>query len=414
MMKCKMYFVWAFLAIVFIMPIGKVFAQTNDELTNVSAIKVGAESTEMYIDWLRGERVGVIANQASLIGETHLVDSLISLGVSVRAIYCPEHGFRGDAEAGAIIKSSIDKKTSLPIISLYGNNKKPRQNEFKNNTVVVFDLQDVGTRFYTYISTLHYVMEACAENNIPLIVLDRPNPNASYIDGPVLKDNSLVSFVGMHPVPIVYGMTIGEYAMMINRESWLGTSNNRVRGEKGNLKCDLTIIPIENYNHNMDYDLPIAPSPNLKTPLSVLCYPSLCFFEGTPVSVGRGTDSPFEIVGYPEYNDTSFSFTPKVIKGVSDNPPYKNIKCYGESDMVIENCIKSKAKGEMSLSVLIRMYNAYPNKDKFFQNFFDKLSGNKDLKLQVRKGMQEKEIRKTWEKDIEDFKQIRKKYLIYD
>lgn len=409
-----MYFVWALLVIVLIMPMAKVFAQTSDEVVIGNTIKVGAECVEGYIDLLRGKKVGVVANQASLIGEKHLVDSLIGLGISVRAIYCPEHGFRGDAEAGAIIKSSIDAKTSLPIISLYGNNKKPNQSEFKNNTIVIFDLQDVGTRFYTYISTLHYVMEACAEHNIPLIVLDRPNPNASYIDGAVLKDSSLVSFVGMHPVPIVYGMTIGEYAKMINGEYWLGTSNNRVIGEKGNLKCDLTIVPIENYNHNMDYDLPIAPSPNLKTPLSVLCYPSLCFFEGTPVSVGRGTDSPFEIVGYPEYNDTSFSFTPKVIKGVSDNPPYKNIKCYGESDMVIENCIKSKSRREMSLSVLITMYNAYPNKDKFFQNFFDKLSGNKDLKLQVRKGMQEKEIRKTWEKDIEDFKQIRKKYLIYD
>ncbi len=414
MMKCKMFFVWTLVVIVFIMPLRKGFAQTSDEVFSGNAIRVGAENTEMYIDLLRGKKVGVIANQASLIGERHLVDSLIGLGIKVRAIYCPEHGFRGDAEAGAIIKSSIDDKTSLPIISLYGNNKKPKQSEFRDNEVVVFDLQDVGTRFYTYISTLHYVMEACVENNILLIVLDRPNPNASYIDGAVLKDSSLVSFVGMHPVPIVYGMTIGEYAKMINGELWLGTSNNRVKGEKGNLRCDLTIIPIKYYNHSMEYSLPIAPSPNLKTPLSVLCYPSLCFFEGTPVSVGRGTDCPFEIVGYPEYNDTSFSFTPKVIKGVSDNPPYKNIMCYGESDMVIEDCIKSKAKGEMSLSVLIRMYNAYPNKDKFFQNFFDKLAGTKDLKLQVRQGMQEQEIRKTWAKDIEEFKQIRKKYLIYD
>ncbi|MFA6806449.1 MAG: DUF1343 domain-containing protein, partial [Bacteroidales bacterium] len=297
---------------------------------------------------------------------------------------------------------------------LYGSNKKPKAEEFKGNDIVVFDLQDVGTRFYTYISTLHYVMEACAENSIPLIVLDRPNPNASYIDGPVLKDNSLVSFVGMHPVPIVYGMTIGEYAMMINGEKWLGTSNDRVRGAKGMLKCDLTVIPIANYNHYMDYELPIAPSPNLSTILSIICYPSLCWFEGTPVSVGRGTDTPFEILGFPEYGDKTFSFTPRVIKGVSDNPPYKNIRCYGGNFKSSKACIGSKAEGEINLRILIDMYKAYPNKEKFFQSFFDKLAGSKYLKQDIMEGKQEKEIRESWEKDIEEFKEIREKYLIYN
>ena len=216
-----------FFCFLFIMPMGNVFSQgANDDL------RVGAECVDGYIDLLRGKKVGVVANQASLIGKRHLVDSLISLGVELRAIYCPEHGFRGEAEAGAIISSSVDNKTSLPIISLYGSNKKPSKEEFKENDIIVFDLQDVGTRFYTYISTLHYVMEACAENGIPLIVLDRPNPNASYIDGPVLRDPSLASFVGMHPVPIVYGMTIGEYARMINGEKWLGTTKNRLSGER--------------------------------------------------------------------------------------------------------------------------------------------------------------------------------------
>ena len=376
-------------------------------------IKVGAESVGSYIDFLKGKKVGVVANQASLISNTHLVDSLISLGLELRAIYCPEHGFRGEAEAGAIISSSVDNKTSLPIISLYGSNKKPSKEEFKENDIIVFDLQDVGTRFYTYISTLHYVMEACAENGIPLIVLDRPNPNASYIDGPVLRDPSLASFVGMHPVPIVYGMTIGEYARMINGEKWLGTTKNRLSGERGNLVSDLRVIPISNYNHNMAYDLPIAPSPNLSSRLSILCYPSLCWFEGTPVSVGRGTDTPFEIVGFPEYNNKIYSFTPRVIKGVSDNPPYKNIKCYGERDRVRALCVSAKSRSEIDLSILILMYKNYPNKDIFFKPFFDKLAGTKDLKEHIRQNKDEKEIRNLWKKDIEEFKEIRKKYIIY-
>ena len=406
----KKLFVYIFFVVISIVfPFDKCFSQSK----TITDIKVGAESTENYIDLLKGKKVGIVANQTSVIGKTHLVDSLISLGINLRAIYCPEHGFRGDAEAGAKVNSSIDSKTGLPIISLYGKNKKPSSDEFKKNDIIIFDIQDVGCRFYTYISTLHYVMEACAENNIPLIVLDRPNPNGYYIDGPVLKDTSLVSFVGMHPVPIVYGMTIGEYAQMINGEGWLGTSNKRVIGEKGSLKCNLTMIPNQNYKHDLYYTLPIAPSPNLRTPISIDFYPSLCWFEGTPVSVGRGTDRPFEIIGFPEYSDTIFSFTPRVIKGISDNPPYKDIKCYGIFSSLIPDCIYSQSNGQICLKILIDMYKAYPNKDKFFQPFFDKLAGTKELKEQIKRGDSEKEIRKTWASDLKKFKQIREKYLLY-
>lgn len=375
-------------------------------------IQTGAERVEEYLHCFEGMKVGIVANQTSLIGKTHLVDSLISLGVNLRAIYCPEHGFRGEAEAGAKINSSIDEKTNLPIISLYGNNKKPKKEEFQQNDIIVFDLQDVGTRFYTYISTLHYVMEACAENNIPLIVLDRPNPNAFYIDGPVLKDTSLVSFVGMHPVPIVYGMTIGEYANMINGEGWLGTSSKRVIGEVGKLTCKLIIIPLENYTHHTPYPLPIYPSPNLKTDNAIALYPSICWFEGTPISVGRGTETPFEIIGFPNYQPIRYqpkeiiSFTPTVIKGVSDNPPYKNQQCKGLK-------LKLEHHEGINLSYLKEMYDAFPNKDNFFQPFFDKLAGTKDLKAQIKQNLHLKDIKKTWKKDLKEFKEIREKYLIY-
>lgn len=399
-MKSVYYFIGL---IVFFLSFNVSFAQS---------VKVGAESTGKYIPLLKGKKVGVIANQTSVIGKTHLVDSLISLGVNLRAIYCPEHGFRGEAEAGAKINSSIDEKTNLPIISLYGNNKKPKKEEFQQNDIIVFDLQDVGTRFYTYISTLHYVMEACAENNIPLIVLDRPNPNAFYIDGPVLKDTSLVSFVGMHPVPIVYGMTIGEYASMINGEGWLGTSSKRVIGEVGKLICKLIIIPLENYTHHTPYSLPIYPSPNLKTDNAIALYPSICWFEGTPISVGRGTQTPFEIIGFPNYQPIRYktkeiiSFTPIVIKGVSDNPPYKNQQCKGLK-------LKLEHHEGINLSYLKEMYDAFPNKDNFFQPFFDKLAGTKDLKVQIKQNHHLKDIKKTWKKDLKEFKKIREKYLIY-
>ena len=371
----------------------------------------GIYSTVDYIDLLQGKKVGVVANQASIINNTHLVDTLSLLGIDLRAIYCPEHGFRGDAEAGAMISSYIDPITSLPIVSLYGNNKKPNLDEFANNDIIIFDLQDVGTRFYTYISTLHYVMEASAELDIPIIVLDRPNPNAHYVDGPVLKDPKLVSFVGLHPVPIVYGMTIGEYAKMINGEKWLGTSAKRVAGEKGSLRCELSVIPIQNYNHNTPYSLPIPPSPNLRTDRAICLYPSLCWFEGSPVSVGRGTDHPFEIIGFPEYKSAAnniLEFTPRRIKGVSENPPHRGVLCRGYR----LDC-DSNISSSIDLSHLIEMYNSHPQKQSFFWAFFDKLSGDRNLKLMIKEGRTEEEIKASWANDLEKFRKIREKYLIY-
>ncbi|MDR0972246.1 MAG: DUF1343 domain-containing protein [Bacteroidales bacterium] len=385
----------------------------SQEMDNGNNIVVGAERTSLYVPLLEGKKVGIVANQTSLIGKTHLVDSLLSLKVNIRAIYCPEHGFRGEVQAGGKVSNSIDKKTNIPIISLYGKNKKPQREEFANNDIVIFDIQDVGCRFYTYISTLHYVMEACAETNIPLLVLDRANPNGFYIDGPVIKDTSLVSFVGMHPVPVVYGMTIGEYAQMINSEGWLNTSSKRVIGEKTNINCNLTIIPLENYTHNTRYTLPISPSPNLKTKDAILLYPSLCWFEGTPISLGRGTEHPFEIVGFPMYENKTFSFTPKTIIGVAENPPYDGIECYGVFLSQNEKYKTNIGQKKINLSILIDMYRAYPKKGVFFTSFFDKLSGTKLLKEQIKNNFSEEKIRKTWIEDLNEFKQMRSRYLLY-
>ncbi len=361
----------------------------------------GAERTEEYLSIIKGKKVGLVANHTSMIGNTHLLDSLLNLKIQVTKVFCPEHGFRGTEEAGANIQSSKDKKTGLPIISLHGKNKKPQAVDLADLDILIFDIQDVGARFYTYISTLHYVMEAAAENNKELIVFDRPNPNGFYVDGPVL-DTNLRSFVGMHPVPIVHGLTIGEYALMINGEHWLANQ----------VQCGLTIIPMLNYTHQTLYALPILPSPNLPTMNSIYLYPSLCLFEGTPVSIGRGTPSPFEIIGSPKYKIKNFSFTPKPIKGASENPPFKNTLCYG---------INLKNKGfeitkekKLNLSYLMEMYKALAKDTVFFQSFFDKLAGTKELKKQIEKGFSENEIRRTWEPELSEFKERRKKYLLYE
>jgi uncharacterized protein YbbC (DUF1343 family) len=312
-------------------------------------------------------------------------------------VFSPEHGFRGNVEAGASVQSGRDSKTGVSIVSLYGKNKKPTKEQIQVCDILVFDLQDVGCRFYTYISTLHYVMEACAENNKPLLVLDRPNPN-DYVDGPVLEDK-FKSFVGMHNVPVVYGLTIGEYATMINGEGWLS----------GNEKCDLKIIALENWFHGMDsaYELPIAPSPNLPNSHSIELYPSLCLFEGTPVSVGRGTDKPFQIIGYPTYCNKNFSFVPIPIKGVSENPPYKNQKCYGLTDL-------KPVKNQLNLSYIMEMYSCYKDKQSFFTSFFNKLVGTEKLKQQIVSGMSEEKIRDSWQKDLENYNKIKDKYTIYE
>jgi uncharacterized protein YbbC (DUF1343 family) len=358
-------------------------------------VEPGAYNVAAYLTHLKNKNIGIVGNQTSVIHKTHLVDSLLSLGITVVKVFSPEHGFRGDADAGEIVKSDVDRITGLPLVSLYGKNKKPTKEQLQGIDILVFDLQDVGVRFYTYISTLHYVMEACAENNIPLILLDRPNPNAHYIDGPI-REEAQKSFIGMHPVPVVYGMTIGEYGKMINGEKWI------------NSPCDLTVVRCENYNHFSTYSLPVSPSPNLRTYNAIAWYPSLCFFEGTIVSVGRGTQTPFEIAGHPDYPKNNFSFTPKPGYGAKD-PLLKDQLCKGV------DFTNSVAPNRLDLQPLIDFYKATNKGDAFFlkNNFFDLLAGNKTLRQRIQAGWSEDQIREEWKSDIEKFKAIRSKYLLY-
>ena len=361
-------------------------------------ILTGADQTNLYVSKLKGKRIAIVANQTSVISNgsnyTHLVDSLVSLKLNIQKVFAPEHGFRGKADAGESIADGIDAKTGLPLISLYGKNKKPTKAQLKDIDLVVFDIQDVGARFYTYISSLHYVMEACAEAGIPVIILDRPNPNSHYIDGPVLEAKH-TSFVGMHTVPVVYGMTIGEYGQMINGEKWL----------KNGIQCDLKVIPLKNYNHQTKYSLPIKPSPNLPNDKSINLYPSLCFFEGTNVSAGRGTEMQFQVYGSPYMTKSSFTFTPQANEG-SKYPKYKKQRCFGEDLRTAKNLNK------LDLSYLLKAYQQNTSKE-FFNTFFTKLAGTERLQEQIEKGLSEKEIRKNWVQDIISFKKIRKKYLIY-
>jgi len=364
-------------------------------------IKTGADRTDLYFNLLKNKTIGIIANNASQINGKNIVDSLISSGFDVKTIFCPEHGFRKFEEAGQMIKNSIDSATGIRIVSLYGKSRKPDKKEIADLDIVIFDLQDVGVRFFTYISTLANMMEACAESNTPLIVLDRPDPNGFYIDGPVL-DSAYASFVGMHPVPVVYGMTIGEYASMINEEGWL----------KNGVICDLRIIPLDNYTHSSVYDLPVKPSPNLPTMNAVWLYPSLCLFEGTIVSVGRGTETPFEVIGHPFLKGFSFSFTPENIKGMSQNPVYRGQVCLG-LDLSNFYSTHPKMKGRINLSWLTMTYKDLGSKPDFFNDYFDKLAGNSELRKQIMEDIPEMEIRKSWEPGLSKFKEIRKKYLLY-
>ncbi|MEE2699801.1 MAG: DUF1343 domain-containing protein [Bacteroidota bacterium] len=357
-------------------------------------LKLGAERTTVYLSLLENKKVVIIANQTSMISNTHLVDSLISLEIDVVKVFSPEHGFRGRADAGAEIEDRIDSKTGLPIISLYGNNKKPTAEQLQGIDVILFDIQDVGARFYTYISTLHYVMEAAGDNNIEVIVLDRPNPNGHYVDGPI-REEGFESFVGMHPIPIVHGMTIAEYAQMINGEQWIDK------------KCDLNIIPMENYSRNMHYDLPIQPSPNLPNARAVNLYPSLCLFEGTTISVGRGTNYPFQHFGTP-YLTSNYSFTPKSGEG-SKYPKHENTLCYGTDLRFQKDYLKA-----INLNWLIETYNQYPEQEKFFNNFFDKLTGTDKLRLQIIEGKTSQEIKESWKVGLEKFKEVKRGYLIYN
>lgn len=364
-------------------------------------LTVGAQRIDQYSGLLKGQRIAIVANQTSTIGHTHIVDSLHSLGYDIKKVFGPEHGFRGDADAGAKVSNNIDEKTGIPVISLYGKNKKPTKEQLADVDIVVFDIQDAGARFYTYISTMTYVMEACAENKIRMVILDRPNPNGHYVDGPILE-TELASFVGLHPVPIVHGMTVGEYACMVSEEGWLA----------GGLKCDLTVIPCLNYDHLTLYQLPIKPSPNLPTMESIYLYPSLCLFEGTVFSMGRGTDKPFQVVGHPEYKKGNYEFTPKSIEGAAKNPKFEGQKCYGY-DLTEEGKKFYTSPGQVYVKWVIECYANFDKKEEFFKSYFNTLAGTKKLREQIEKGMTEAEIKQTWAEGIQHFKTIRKKYLLY-
>lgn len=367
------------------------------------SIILGANRIEEYLPSLKDKKVGLVGNQSSLIkkdnGEyVHVVDSLLNRDVNLVKVFAPEHGFRGKADAGEHVEDGKDPKTGLPIISLYGSNRKPSAEQLKDIDVMIFDLQDVGARFYTYISSLHYVMEACAENNVPLIILDQPNPNGHYVDGPVL-DPEYHSFVGMHPVPVVHGMTMGEYARMINGEKWLQDA----------VQCELKVIKLDNYDHQKAYDLPVKPSPNLPNAKSINLYPSLCFFEGTTVNAGRGTDKQFQIFGSPELDSTfyDYSYTPESKDGAK-NPKHLGEKCYGK------DLSETGRLDKINLEWLINAYKHTSDRSNFFNKFFTKLAGGPKLQEQIEKGMSAEEIRATWQDDLEAFKAKRKKYLLYN
>lgn len=406
LLKKSLFSVFILLAFVF----GN--AQDNAQLYR-DGFRPAANNYNDYLPFLKGKNVGLLTNQSGRVvieeivlgkngakdevkfSEEHLVDFLIKHKVNLKKIYAPEHGFRGTADAGELVKDGKDTKTGLPIISLYGNDKKPTKEQLTGIDIMVFDLQDVGARFYTYISSLHYLMEACAENDIPLIVLDRPNPNGTIIDGPILEMKNQ-SFVGMHPIPVLHGMTIGEYAMMINGEGWL----------KDKLQCELIVIESRAYKHDLDYSLPIAPSPNLPNDKSINLYASLCFFEGTNVSVGRGTDKQFQIFGSPFLENMNFEFTPKPNLGAK-SPMHNGKKCFGRDLSDIKDV------NRLELKWLIEAYQNTPDKTKFFNNFFIKLAGTQELQNQIEAGLTENQIRKTWEVGLENFKKTRAKYLIY-
>lgn len=364
-----------------------------------SIILPAADRPEVYLPLLEGKRVGLVVNQTSILSSKdniHLADFLMMEGINVVKVFVPEHGFRGDADAGETVNSEIDKITGLPIVSLYGNNKKPSAESLKDLDIIIYDLQDVGVRFFTYISTLHYLMESCAENKMPLLIFDRPNPNGNYIDGPVLK-KGFESFVGMHPIPVVHGLTVGELAKMINGEGWL----------KGGIKSDITVIPVANWDHEIPYSLPIKPSPNLPNDVAIRLYPSLCYFEGTDVSVGRGTYFPFQVYGFPDKKYGEFSFTPVSIVGMSKTPPQQNKECFGK-DLRNESL-----DHQFTLQYLLEAYEVSGKKEKFFNNFFDKLAGNDQLRKDILAGKSESDIRLSWQKDLEAYKNMRTKYLLY-
>jgi uncharacterized protein YbbC (DUF1343 family) len=382
---------------------GLVFLFQESKAQYNSEIITAAQQTELYLPLLKNKKVALVVNPTSTIDNTHLVDSLIKLKINVLKVFAPEHGYKGTADAGEHLSNDRDRNLNLEIISLYGNHKKPTPTDLQNIDILVFDIQDVGARFYTYISTLHYVMQAAAENNIPLLILDRPNPNGHYVDGPVLE-KKYCSFVGMHQIPVVHGMTIGEYAQMINDENWLSTGKSRLR-------CNLQIIKCKNYTHHSFYKLPIKPSPNLPNMTSIYLYPSICFFEGTVLSLGRGTDKPFQQFGSPDFKNYTYSFTPKSVEGAK-NPPCLNQLCFGK-DLSTISIDSLQHQTQINLTYLIDAYKNHPAKNKFFIPFFTSLAGNEKLQQQIINGLSETQIRKSWQPNLQKFKQIRSKYLLY-
>lgn len=359
----------------------------------------GADRPEVYLPKLNGKRVALAVNQTSILtskNNMHLVDFLLEQGVEVKKVFVPEHGFRGTADAGEKVDNSVDAETGIPLVSLYGSSKKPSRDALADVDIVIFDIQDVGIRFYTYISTLHYLMEACAEQNKELMIFDRPNPNGDYIDGPVLQ-KGYESFVGMHPIPIVHGLTVGELAQMINGEGWL----------KGAVKAPIEVIPLANWKHKDHYSLPVKPSPNLPNDLAIRLYPSLCFFEGTDISLGRGTMFPFQVYGYPDPKFGEFTFTPVSIEGMSKHPPQQDKKCYGK-DLRDE-----PLSHQFTLSYLLEAYKIADKGASFFNAFFDKLAGSDRLRKSIIAGESEESIRTSWEEELDAYKTKRKLYLIY-
>lgn len=371
-----------------------------EEVEVIEEIVVGAERSDLYLPQLEGRKVALLVNQTSMVKEQHLADFLVEKEINIVKIFAPEHGFRGTADAGEKVKDGRDIKTSIPIKSLYGKTKKPSATDLANVDIVVFDIQDVGARFYTYISSMHYMMEACAEQNIEFLVLDRPNPNGHYVDGPIL-DMEHSSFVGMHPVPVVHGMTVAEYARMINGENWL----------KNGVRCALSIVPCQYYSHQTPYELPVKPSPNLPNIQSIYLYPSLCFFEGTVISAGRGTNMQFQIFGHPNLPKGDYTFTPISMPGAK-YPKHENIECNGYDLRKIE--METLQKGGLQLEYLIMAYEQFPDKDKFFNTFFTNLAGGKTLREQIEKGMSAEAIRATWRDGLVVFGEMRYEYLLYD
>jgi uncharacterized protein YbbC (DUF1343 family) len=364
----------------------------------------GAERTGQYFHLLAGKKIAICANQTSLLGNIHLVDSLHHAGldvVKIMKVFSPEHGFRGDAADGILIDDSVDPATGIPVVSLYGKSRKPSPEHMKDLELVLFDIQDVGVRFYTYVSTLFFLMQACAEQDIPLVVLDRPNPNGFYVDGPVLKEEHS-SFIGLHTVPVVYGMTLGEYARMINGEGWLGDD----------LVCDLTVVPCKNYDHTKLYDLPVNPSPNLVTMNGIYLYPSIGLFEGTVISEGRGTGNPFEVFGHPELRNAPFTFVPKSIPGKSTHPKHLGDTCYGFDLREYTDGVDNLPH-RLDLSWLIFAYNNIADNKSFFTDYFELLAGDSLLRKQIIMGLTEEEIRESWAEDIESYMKVRSRYLLY-